>query len=160
MDYLLAVIGGLLILVAFIGCFVPIIPGPPLGFAGLLCVHFTRWGGYEFKVLIGIGSAVVIAAILDYLLPLWSAKKFGGSKRGVFGATLGMIVGLLLFSPWGVIVGPLVGAFVGEYSNKGTRKNSLKSAFGVFLGIIFSLWIKLAVMGLITYYYVIKLFFS
>lgn len=159
MDYFLAALGAIFILAAFLGCFVPVIPGPPLGFAGLICAHFTRWGNYEAKILIGIAAAVVIAAILDYVLPLWATKKFGGSKRGIWGATLGMVLGLIFFPPWGIIIGPFVGAFIGEYTDKENRDKALKSAFGAFIGIVFSMGLKLAVVGVIAYYYVAKIFF-
>jgi len=160
MDYFLASLGAVLILVAFLGCFVPVIPGPPLGLAGLICAHFTRWGNYETKLLIGIAIAVVMAAIFDYILPIWTTKKFGGSKRGIWGATLGLVVGLIFFPPWGIIIGPFVGAFIGEYSDPENRDKALKSAFGAFLGVVFSMGLKLAVVGVIAYYYVVQLFFS
>lgn len=156
-DYFLAISGGILIIVAFIGCFVPIVPGPPLAFGGLLCVHYTRWGGYSVKELVGIGIAVLVAVILDYVLPLWGTKKFGGSKRAVTGATIGMLIGAIFLAPWGIIVGPFVGAFIGEYSKKENRSNALYSAFGTFVGIILSLGIKIAAVGITAYYYITKL---
>ena len=157
MDFLLISIGTLLILLGLIGCIVPILPGPPLSFGGLIIIHFTRWGNINGDLLLWLGIAAALATALDYILPIWATKKFGGSKRGVWGATIGSLIGLFFFPPFGIIVGPFLGAFIGEITSE-NDKNALKSALGSFVGFLFGTGIKFAVSGVITYYFFIELF--
>jgi len=94
----------------------------------------------------------------DYILPVWATKKFGGSKRGVWGATIGLIIGIFFFPPIGLIVGPFVGAFIGEISSNQNQSKALNSAIGSFIGFLMGTGLKFAVSGVITYYFVLELF--
>ncbi|MDD4639505.1 MAG: DUF456 domain-containing protein, partial [Bacteroidales bacterium] len=89
MDTLLIIIGFVLLLGGIAGCILPVIPGPPLSFAALLLLHFTSRVDIPLRILIILGTATLIVTILDYVIPLWGTKKFGGSKAGVRGATAG-----------------------------------------------------------------------
>lgn len=157
MDFIIISIAGILILLGLIGCILPILPGPPLSFGGLLILHFTRWGNIDGDLLIWLGIAAALATVLDYVLPIWATKKFGGSKRGVWGATIGLVIGLFFFPPIGIIVGPFLGAFIGEITSD-NEKNALKSATGSFIGFLFGTGIKFAVSGVVTYYFFMELF--
>ncbi len=146
MDILLITIGLILCLVGIVGSILPVLPGPPFGWLGLLCLELTGaipnnyWFlGFTFVIAIGI-------FILDYFMPSISTKKFGGSKAGAIGAIVGLIVGLLSPIPFGFLIGPFVGAFIGELVfNKTEGKQALKAAFGSFLGFIASTFMKLLV---------------
>ncbi|PKP39171.1 MAG: DUF456 domain-containing protein, partial [Bacteroidetes bacterium HGW-Bacteroidetes-15] len=135
-----------------------VIPGPPLSFGGLLIIHYTQWGSIDGNLLLWLGVAAAVATILDYILPIWATKKFGGSKRGVWGATIGLVIGIFFFPPIGIIVGPFLGAFIGEYTSPLNKNNALKSAIGSFIGFLLGTGLKFAVSGLITYYFVLELF--
>ena len=158
MDYVLIFVAGILIILGLLGCILPVIPGPPLSFGGLLILHYTRWGLIDSKILLWLGIAAAVATILDYILPVWATKKFGGTKRGVWGATLGLVVGLFFFPPFGIIVGPFLGAFVGEMSSNQNHRFALKSALGSFIGFLLGTGLKFAVSGVVTYYFVMELF--
>jgi uncharacterized protein len=158
MDYLLVTIAALLILLGLIGCILPVLPGPPLGFGGLIILHYTKWGSINGNLLLWLGIAAGLATILDYILPIWATKKFGGSKRGIWGATIGLIIGIFFFPPIGLIVGPFIGAFVGEISSNQNHSIALRSALGSFIGFLLGTGLKFAVSGVITYYFVAELF--
>ncbi len=158
MDYFLIVLATMLIILGLLGCFLPILPGPPLSYLGLLLLSFTRWGNIESAILIWMAIIVVLVTILDYILPVWTTKKIGGTKRGVWGATLGLILGLFIFPPWGIIIGPFVGAFLGEISADKDNRKALKSAIGSFIGFLLGTGLKLVVSGIITYYFVVFIF--
>ncbi len=146
MDIVLIIIGFILCLIGIIGSVLPVLPGPPLGWIGLLCLELTDaipnnyWFlGITFVIAIGI-------FLLDYMMPAISTKKFGGSKAGAIGAIIGLIVGLLSPIPFGFLIGPFVGAFIGEIVfNKTKGPQALKAAFGAFLGFIASTFMKLLV---------------
>ncbi len=146
MDIMLIIIGFILCVIGIVGSVLPVLPGPPLGWLGLLCLELTDaipnnyWFlGITFVIAIGI-------FLLDYMMPAISTKKFGGSKAGAIGAIIGLIVGLLSPFPLGFLIGLFVGAFIGEIAfNKTKSPQALKAAFGAFLGFIASTFMKLFV---------------
>ncbi len=153
MDYVLLILGLILILAGLIGCIVPVIPGPPLSFIGMLLLHFTQWGPFETNILWILGVSAVVVTILDNVVPLWGTKKFGGSKAGVWGSTIGLVIGLF-FAPIGPIIGPFIGAFLGEMTQRrATTDKALKAAFGALIGFALGIGMKLAVSGTITFYF-------
>lgn len=157
MEIFLFIISGLLIILGLIGCIVPALPGPPLGYVGILCLHFTNKVQFTTKELVWMGIAMVAVSVLDYILPAWLTKRFGGSKLGVTGSIVGLIVGLF-FAPIGIIVGPFIGAFVGELLNGNDTKSALKSGTGSFVGFILTTGLKLAVCGWYMWYFFSYLF--
>lgn len=154
MDIALVVLGGLLIFLGLIGCFLPVLPGPPLGFAGLLLLHLTDYEEFKLEFLLIIGGIVLLVSLVDYLVPIWGTKKFGGSRLGVLGSIVGLLVGIFLFPPFGIILGPFLGAVAGELLNGDDLSKAIKSGFGSFLGYIFGTGIKLAVTVVMGYYFV------
>jgi uncharacterized protein YqgC (DUF456 family) len=155
-DYILLVLGILFMLIGIIGCLVPVLPGPPLSFLGLIFLHLTRFGQFSASTLIILGSISVIVTLLDYLVPVWGTKKFGGSKYGTKGATVGLIVGFFL-GPLGIVLGPLIGAFIGEMIFKDDLDYAFKAGFGSLLGFLASIGLKLAASFVMTFYFVKEL---
>jgi len=146
MDILLLILGLLIMILGLVGSFLPVLPGPLTGWLGLLILHLTETVPVNYTFLgITLGVALLIW-ILDYIIPAMGTKKFGGSKYGAIGTTLGLIIGLLSPIPAGFIIGAFVGAFVGEImhdSNDVSR--AIKASFGSFLGFIASTTIKFTV---------------
>jgi uncharacterized protein YqgC (DUF456 family) len=162
MDISLALLGTLLVLVGFIGSILPVIPGPPISWAGLLLLKWTAYtddqpAAYENTLWILL-IFVILVTILDYVVPILGTKKFGGSKRGVWGATLGVVAGLF-FGPLGIIIGPFLGAFIGEITTGKKEKDALRAAWGSFVGFLLGVGMKLMVCGTILFFYIRFLFF-
>lgn len=153
MDIALILIAGLFLIVGFIGCVLPVIPGLPLSYIGIIILHLTKAVQFSDHFLILWAIIVILIQVLDYVIPIWGTKKFGGSKKGILGSTLGLIVGLF-FGPWGIILGPFLGAFIGELMANKTHKEAVKAAFGSFVGIVFGTISKLIVGGFLIYYFV------
>jgi uncharacterized protein YqgC (DUF456 family) len=154
MDYVLLVLGIILMLVGVLGCILPIIPGPPLSFGGLLLLHFTKFAEYTTNFLVLFAILAVVVTILDYFVPIWGTRRFGGTKYGSWGATIGVVMGLFLFPPLGIIIFPFIGAVVGE-TIKGAEFNSaLRSGFGSFLGFLLGTGLKLITSLIMLYYFV------
>ena len=150
MDFLLLIIAGLLALTGVVGCIVPGIPGPPLSYAGIILLHFTKWAELSTALIIWLGAFTVIVTVVDYALPIWATQKFGGSKRGAWGAIIGLIAGLF-FAPLGIIIGPFLGAFIGEITSNNDARTALRSATGSFAGFLLGTGAKFAVCGVIIY---------
>jgi uncharacterized protein YqgC (DUF456 family) len=103
-----------------------------------------------------LGVIAVLVTILDYIVPVWGTKRFGGSKYGTRGATVGLIVGFFL-GPLGLILGPLIGAFVGELIFKDDMSYAFKAGFGSLLGFLTGIGLKLAASFAMTFYFVKEL---
>jgi uncharacterized protein YqgC (DUF456 family) len=157
MDYFLIGLGIILMITGIAGCVLPFIPGPPLNFLGLLLLHLTS--GFQFSTEFLILWAIITAVVygLDLIIPVWGTKKFGGSKRGVWGSIIGLVVGMFFFPPFGLIIGPFAGAVIGELTAGKESKAALKSGFGSFVGFISGTVLKLIASGMMTWYFVKEL---
>ena len=149
-SIILCLVAGLLLLAGFLGTFVPILPGAPLAWAGLLAAHFSIYNDISILCLIITGVIAVLVSIADNIFPVTMTKKFGGSKYATTGATIGLIIGFFT-GPWGIILGPFFGALVGELINKeGRNEGVLKAAFGAFMGFLLGTGLKMiTVLGFI-----------
>lgn len=106
----------LLLVVGFLGTFLPFLPGTTLIFAGALLFYFTMGmesSGLAWQGLVFIGVLFALSVLLDWVSGALGAKWFGSSKWGIIGAILGGIVGLFFGLP-GLIVGPIAGVFLFE----------------------------------------------
>lgn len=155
-DYILLILGIIFMVIGIIGCLVPVLPGPPISFLGILLLHFTRFSQFPPATLITLGIITVIVTVLDYIVPVWGTKRFGGSKYGTRGATVGLVIGFFL-GPLGIILGPLIGAFVGEMIFKDDLNYAFKAGFGSLLGFLTGIGLKLAASFAMTFYFVKEL---
>jgi uncharacterized protein YqgC (DUF456 family) len=147
MDILLLVIAFILMLIGIIGCIVPGLPGTPIAYAGLWIAQITERVDFSWQFLLIWGIVTVVISALDYIVPAWGTKRYGGTKWGVWGSTIGVFVGLFA-GPWGVILGPLVGAVIGELLGGKAAQEALRAGWGSFIGILFGTILKLIACGL------------
>ena len=157
MDIFLVIIGFLLTLVGIIGSFLPILPGPITGWFGLLLLHITKIVPMNYSFL-GITLAIAIFIwFLDYIIPALGTKRFGGSKYGMYGTTIGLIIGLLSPIPFGILIGAFFGALLGEliYDSKDTNR-ATKAAFGAFVGFLASTTIKFSIATVYVVLFIMK----
>ena len=145
MDIFLVILSALFMIIGLIGSLLPVIPGPPLSWLGLLILYFTKAVEMNLTLIIITGIIALIIFILDYIIPAMGTKKFGGSKSGMIGTTIGLLVGLISPVPGGIIIGPFLGAFIGEMLNKNNSKTAFKAAIGSFIGFLASTFIKFIV---------------
>ncbi len=143
MDLLLVVAGAVLMILGLLGSFLPVLPGPPLSWFGLLLLYFTDAVPSNYWML-GITLALtIIISILDYVIPSQGTKRFGGSSYGVWGTNIGLVIGIFAPIPFGFLIGPFLGAFIGELIYNSTdHKRALKAATGSFIGFLASGFIK------------------
>ena len=149
MTIFLLILAFLFLLIGIIGCIVPGLPGTPIAYAGLWIAQATDQVDFSWQFLLIWGIVVVIISVLDYVVPAWGTKHYGGTKWGVWGSTIGVFVGLF-FGAMGVIFGPLVGAVIGELISGKQLNDALKAGWGSFVGILFGTILKLIACGLMT----------
>jgi len=154
-----SVAGFVLLVLGIIGCVLPVVPGPPLAYLSLILMSIARgWQTFSPAALIVLALLTVAVSILDALLPVFASKRQGASKAGVWGSVVGMIAGMLLFPPFGMIIGTFAGAVLGELLFSPRRENALKAGWGVFVGTLMGIGLKLAVCGAIAFFFVRALF--
>lgn len=149
MDIFLLILAGLCMLIGIIGCIIPGLPGTPIAYAGLWLAQATDRIDFGWRFLLIWGIVTIIVSVLDYVVPAWGTKTFGGTRWGVWGSTLGVFVGLF-FGALGVILGPLAGAILGELIGGKDTKAALKAGWGSFIGLLCGTIIKLICCGLMT----------
>ena len=157
MDYLLIGLGIIFMITGILGGVLPILPGPPLSYIGLLLLHLTDRFQFSSRFLIIWAVITIVVYALDYVIPVWGTRQFGGSTRGVWGSIIGLIVGLIFLGPIGIILGPFVGAVVGELTAGKNTKLALKSGLGSFIGFLVGTVLKLIVSGIMTWHFATKL---
>jgi len=151
MDILLIILGIILIILGLIGCILPVLPGPLLAWASLLLLQWTGIVPQNWELVWTTLGIAVIVHVLDYIVPAMGTKKFGGTKYGVWGATIGLLVGLFSPIPYGVILGPFLGAFVAEMLHQSDGNKAFRAALGSLVGFLFSTGLKLAVTLIFGY---------
>ena len=141
MDITLSLLAFALSILGIIGCIVPALPGVVLSYAGLLCAYFTSYSQMSASALwlwLGVTVAVSVA---DYFLPAWMTRRFGGSRAGAIGATVGVFAGFFLFPPVGIFLGPFLGELRRDRSDV---PKAFLIGFGSFLSFIVGTGIKIA----------------
>jgi len=172
MEILLVIVAFLFLLAGLLGSIVPGLPGPPLGYAGLLLLQFSGHGGFAPAFLWAWAGITVAVTIADNILPAWMTKRFGGSRLAVIGSVVGLVIGMVFFAPIGLLLGPFLGALAGELINNhaqakkseindaefgaaavaASHKNALKVAFGAFLAFILGTGAKLLIGSLMIFF--------
>ncbi len=142
MDVILLVLGIICLLVGLAGAVLPL-PGPGLSFGGLLLIHFSHFAEFSQSVLITFGVLTVVMVVLDYYIPIWGVKRFGGTRYGSIGAIVGGLAGLFFIPAIGIFVGTFLGALVGELIGRATFKAALRAAFGSFLGFLSGVFVQI-----------------
>ncbi len=159
MDIFISVAAVLLAVAGLAGCFVPVLPGPPVSYVALLVSSVASYSGFSWRFLTVwfVVAAAVTAA--DYFLPAVLARRFGGSRYAAAGTVAGMVAGLFVFPPWGVIAGPFLGALAGEWLwNRSSGDRALRVAAGAFAAFLLGTGAKAAVSAAILYYVVAAMF--
>ncbi len=158
LEGIIVVIGSILMLLGLAGSILPILPGPPLSFIGLLVLallrHFSPPLTPALVIILAIVTILVIA--MDYIIPLLGAKRYGASKCGLWGSVLGMAIGMF-WSPFAMLAGAFIGAVVVEWLIGKKKGEALRAGWGVMVGTLFATILRLGVSGVMTYYFVLAL---
>lgn len=151
LDIILSIAGVVGLLAGLVGCVLPVLPGPPLAYLGMVALHFTSRIQFSTPELLFWLAAALLTTAVDTVLPIFGNKKFGGGKHGAWGCALGVVAGFFLFPPWGLILCPLVGAFVGEIMSGKKSPAAMRAALGALLGFLLGTVAKAVVCGLIIF---------
>lgn len=151
MDILLMVFAFLLLVASIVGCALPVLPGPPLAYAGILLLHLTDKVQFTTHQLIIWLVVVIVLQVVDYITPLLGSKYSGGTSFGNRGCIAGTILGMF-FMPWGLIIGPFVGAIAGEMMGGQNLTQAIRAGIGTLLGYLFGTLMKV----IVCFYFVVQ----
>jgi len=159
LDAVIIAIGLILALAGMVGCILPVIPGPILSFSAILLLSWIKnWHIFSPSFLVIMGALGAFLTVFDYVAPAIGAKKYGASKSGLWGSAIGMIIGIFFIPPWGLIVGAFIGAFVGELSAGKSGHKALRAGWGILIGNVLGIGLKLAFTAVILLYYIKEMF--
>jgi uncharacterized protein YqgC (DUF456 family) len=158
LEGIIIVIASVLMLLGLAGSILPILPGPPLSFIGLfllaLLKHFSPPLTPTLVIILAI--VTILVSVMDYIIPLLGAKRYGASKWGVWGSVLGMAIGIF-WSPFAMVLGAFIGAVVVEWLVGKKKGEALRAGWGVVMGALFATILRLGVSGMMTCYFVLAL---
>jgi uncharacterized protein YqgC (DUF456 family) len=139
--WLLAIV---LIAVGLAGVVLPVIPGAPLLFVGLVIAAWADSFHYVgLWTLVALGILAALTYCVDFWATMFGVKRFGASKRAVIGAVMGSMIGVFLGIP-GVLFGPFVGAVIGEVSARRGIHAATRAGLGATIGLVLGAALKLA----------------
>jgi uncharacterized protein YqgC (DUF456 family) len=151
MEYFLLLAGFFCMLFGIVGSLLPALPGPPIAFIGLIIQQLRDPNPFTTKFLLIWVAVILLVTLLDYYVPIWGTKKFGGTKYGMWGCTLGFLAAFWM-GPLGVVAGPFAGAFIGEMIADQNSQRAMRAAMGAFLGFLGGSLIKILICVLMGYY--------
>lgn len=157
MDILLVVLAGVLMILGLIGSLLPMLPGIPLSWVGLLLLHLSSFLPMNYTFLSITFFIALIIFALQYAIPALGTKYLGGSKSGMVGASIGLVIGIFTPIPFAILIGPFVGAYIGEIINKSDSRTALKAASGSFIGLLASSFMELVVTFIYLILFVLKI---
>ena len=154
METFLEILALILALIGLMGCILPGLPGTLFSYVALLCSYGCSWSLITPRLLWIWAVVSVVVMVMDYLLPGYMTKLFGGSRASAVGATIGLFAGLI-FTPIGMILGSFLGAVIGEMiHDRSSTTRALKAGVGSFLAFITGTGLKLLTSLWMTYYVV------
>lgn len=137
-------LAAVLIAVGFAGLVLPMLPGIPLVFAGLVLLAWAENFAYVGWTTLSLLGVLALASYgVDFLASAMGAKRFGASGRAIWGAAIGALVGLFFGLP-GLLLGPFVGAVIGEFTGNGSFRRATHAGVGATLGLLFGALLKIA----------------
>ena len=159
MEIVLLILVFVLLVTGILGAVIPALPGPPLSYLGLLLLQWSGHGHFSRTFFLVWAGIIVFITVMDYILPSLLTKQFGGSRAATIGSVVGLLAGIFILPPWGMIAGPFLGAYIGELiHNNANGAKAFKVALGAFLAFIVGSGAKL-IASLMMLFYAVKALF-
>jgi len=157
MEYFYWTIIILLFIISFVGLVYPIIPSVVFLFGGMVLYgFFFSFEPFSWLFWTIQGLFILLLFIADYIANMIGVKKFGGSKAGIWGSTIGIIVGPFIIPVMGILIGPFLGAIIAEFAvNKKEWKEAVKIGIGSVIGFISSVITKGIIQAFMIGYFLV-----
>ncbi len=157
-SLILWIIGAVLAVGGLSGLLLPIVPGAPILFLGLvLCAWADNFQYVGVWTLLILAFMAALTYVVEFAASILGVKKYGGSRRAMAGAAIGGVAGIFLGIP-GILFGPLVGAIIGELSLQRSLDEASRAGFGTVVGLAIGMAGKLAIGMAMIGLFVLKRF--
>lgn len=158
-EILLIIFSFLLVLGGALGVILPLLPGVPMAWLGMLIFAYaTNFVAITWKALLIFLGFVLLTIAMDIIAPMVGAKKYNASRYGIIGSFAGVILGVVLLGPIGIIIGPFLGTLLGELFNGRESEEALQSAKGTAIGFLAGSAVKLALITVMFGFLIFALF--
>ena len=156
---ILVIIGFIVSIAGFLGCFLPIIPGPPLSYLAIIILSMAKnWEPFSATFLIITAILTVLLSLVDYIMPAMGAKRYGASRYGIWGSMIGMIAGLFVIPPFGMLILAFFGALAGEILAGKEAGKAMQAGLGIIMGNLVSVALKVSFSGVFLILYIFNMF--
>ncbi|MBS3887293.1 MAG: DUF456 domain-containing protein [Firmicutes bacterium] len=146
MTELALILAVIFFILGLAGIVLPVLPGIILIYVGMLIYGFmTQFATLDANFFLLQGLVVLLASGLDFVATAVGTKRFGGSKNAVWGSVIGILIGLLLFGPFGIILGSFLGAVIAEILQGKNMNIAIRSGFGTLIGIVGATALKIII---------------
>lgn len=127
----------ILFIISFIGLIVPIIPGVLVLWGGFLLYHFTLDAdSLSIWFWLAIVAMTIMMFVADFVTNHYFVQKLGGSKASQWGAVVGVLIGVFVYPPIGMITVPFLVVFLIELTYRKTVRAALLAAIGALAGFL------------------------
>ena len=141
--WLLVTVFTVFLLPGFAGVFLPL-PSLPYMFGVTLIFGFIdQWQHLSYIEIIILGVIMLTSFLTEYLTGLIGAKYGGAAKISIVFGLVGMLIGLIIFPPFGGIAGLFLGILVSEFLYFKDHIKALKAASGGLIGTLAGMLISL-----------------
>lgn len=146
MEIFLWVVVMLLFLLSIAGIFLPVLPDTILLWGGFLLYHFfiaDPGAGLPASFWWGMVVLSILLYGADLLTNMYFVKKYGGSKWSSIAAAAGIILGIFVFPPFGMLILPFVFVVLVELMvQKQSMERAVKAGVGSLIGFLGSAVVK------------------
>ncbi|MDY6825514.1 MAG: DUF456 domain-containing protein [Thermodesulfobacteriota bacterium] len=158
-NTVLIIIGIFVVLAGLAGCILPVIPGPIVAYIALIILNLAKgWEAFGLGFMLVMAGGAVLMTLLDFFVSMVGARKYGAAKAGIWGSVIGMIVGIFIIPPWGIFIGALAGAIIGEALTGRQTTEAMRVGWGVFMGNVAGIALKLAYCMVVLFFYLKEMF--
>lgn len=148
----------ILFILGLLGTFLPVLPGAVLIYGGMLLYGFmTQFATLDVNFFLIQSLVLVLILAVDFLAAAVGTRKFNGSKQAVWGAVIGTVLGMILFGPLGIIIGPFLGAVIAELLRSPDLSQAIRVGFGTLIGFVGGTLLKLGIEIIMIIYFFIKI---
>jgi uncharacterized protein YqgC (DUF456 family) len=156
MEVVGLIVASIFFLAGIAGTFVPVLPGAPLIWSGMLIYGFiTGFEKLDLFFFIIQGGLALVMLVIDYAATAMGSRCFGASKAAIAGAALGFLIGLYFF-PFGLLIGPFLGAVLLELIFSRQADRALRAGLGAALGFWAGFAVKLLLAGAMVAWFFVK----
>jgi hypothetical protein len=148
LDILLWLLVALLVVIGLAGTVLPMLPGVPLVFAGLLLAAWIDgFAHVGWSLLLVLALLTLLSLVVDLAASSLGARGAGAGRAAMLGAAVGTLVGLF-FGLVGLVIGPFLGAAAGQFLVRQNVIEAGRAGVGAWVGFVLGSLAKLA-LGLV-----------